>query len=131
MDFLKSVTGRVVGGIVSLAVVTLGIAWWQMDVSTRDAILGSTGKIFAWVGIVALVPWATFFVSTWVATFESNLAAGIMVFLYTAAESYLLARLFRGFNPGATGITFFVVGTLLAGVYNLLICDLIAEKMES
>ena len=118
-------------GIVGLAMVALGVTWWQMDPATRQMILSSSGKILAWIGVVGLLPWATFFVSTWVAKFESNLAGGALVFAYTAGEAWLMTWLFRGSNPGPTAWTFFAVGTLLAGVYNLLICDWIAEKMGS
>ena len=130
MDFLKTVTGKVISGLVSLAVIASGISWWRMDDATKHALLTNTGRIVSWGGIVLLVPWATFFVIGWVAKFQSNLAGGILVMAYTLLESILLGRLFQWSLPGPTAWTFFVVGTLLAGVYNLLACDWLAEKME-
>jgi hypothetical protein len=130
MDFLKTVTGKVVSGLVGLAVVALGISWWRMDEATKQVILSGTGRIVSWAGIVLLVPWATFFIVAWVAKFESNLAGGALVFAYTLLEALLLAKLFHWSLPGPTAWTFFAVGTLFAGVYNLLVCDWLAEKME-
>jgi hypothetical protein len=129
MDLLKTVTGKVVAGAVALAVVAAGISWWRMDDATRQMLLSGTGKIISWLGIVLLVPWATFFVTAWVAKRESNAAGAALVAAYTLAEALLLAWLFDWNLPGATAWTFLVVGTLFAGVYNLLTCDWIAERL--
>ena len=130
MDFLKTVTGKIVSGLVSLAVVAGGISLWRMDGVTRQTLLNNTGRIIAWFGIVLLVPWATFFVVGWAAKFESNLAGGLLVLAYTLIEAIMLGWLFHWSLPGPTAWTFFAFGTLLAGVYNLLACDWLAEKME-
>ena len=129
MDLLKTVTGKVVAGAVTLAVVAAGISWWRMDDATRQMLLSGTGKIVSWLFIVLLVPWATFFVTTWIAKRESNAAGGALVAAYTLAETMLLAWLFEFNLPGATAWTFLVVGALFAGVYNLLACDWIAERL--
>ena len=131
MDFLKTVTGKVVSGMIGLAVIAAGISWWRMDEATRQMLLSGTGRILSWTFIVLLVPWATFFVISWVAKFNSNLAGGVLVFVYTVAEAVLLAKLFQWRLPGATAWTFFATGALFAGVYNLLTCDWIAEKFEA
>jgi hypothetical protein len=128
MDLLKTVTGKVVAGVVSLAVVAAGISWWQMDHATRQMLLGGTGKIVAWFGIMLLLPWATFFATTAVARQQSNAAGAGLVAAYTLAEALLLAWLFNWNIHGPTAWTFLLAGTLLAGVYNLLTCDWIAER---
>jgi FtsH-binding integral membrane protein len=129
MDLLKTVTGKVVAGAVTLAVVAAGISWWRMDDATRQMLLSGTGKIVSWLGIVLLVPWATFFITTWVAKRENNAGGAALVAAYTLLEALLLAWLFDWRIPGATAWTFLVVGTLFAGVYNLLTCDWIAERL--
>ena len=130
MDLLKTVTGKVVAGAVTLAVLAAGISWWQMDPATRQMLLSGTGKIVSWFGVMLLLPWATFFVTTWVAKLESNAAGAAMVAAYTLLEALLLAWLFNWNVHGATAWTFLVAGTLLAGVYNLLVCDWLAEKLS-
>ena len=129
MDFLKTMTGKIVGGLVSLAVLIAGISWWRMDSQTKQMLLSGTGKIVSWFGIVLLVPWATFFIISWVAKMDKNAAGAVLVFVYTLIEALMLAWLFSWSFPGATAWSFFAVGTLVAGVYNLLVCDWIAEKL--
>jgi FtsH-binding integral membrane protein len=129
MDLLKTVTGKVVAGAVGLAVIAGGISWWQMDPATRDMLLSGTGKIVSWLLIVLLVPWATFFLTVWVAKQESNAAGAGLVLFYTVLEAVCLAWLFNWHVPGATAWTFLGAGTLFAAVYNLLACDWIAEKL--
>ncbi|MGE5612123.1 MAG: hypothetical protein ACM359_22945 [Bacillota bacterium] len=130
MDFLKSTAGKVVSGLVALAAVAAAISWWRMDPTTRQMILGGTGKIAAWLGIVLLLPWATFALIGLVARRNSNLAGAVLVGAYTLLEVVLLVWLFNWSIPSATAWTFVVVGALLAAVYNLFTCDWIAEKVS-
>ena len=130
MDFLKGIAGKVVTGLVALAVVAAGISWWQMDPATRQSLLSGSGKIVSWAGVVLVVPWAIFFVVARVAKLESNLAGAMLVGALTLLEVLLLVYLFNFSVPTATAWTFIVLGGLLAGVYNLLTCDWIAEKLE-
>ena len=129
MDLLKTVTGKVVAGVVALAVIAGGISWWRMDEATRQMLLSGSGKIVSWLLVVLFAPWATFFLTTWVAKRESNAAGAALVAAYTVIEALLLAWLFHWNIPGATAWTFLVVGALFAAVYNLLVCDWLAEKL--
>ena len=129
MEFLKTVTGRVVTGLVAVGVIAAGISWWQMDPATRQTLVSGTGRILAWFGIMLVWPWASFAIIARVAKLESNLAGGLLVGAYTIAETVLLAWLFHWHMPNATAWTFLLLGGLVAGVYNLLICDFIAEKV--
>jgi len=130
MDFLKSVTGKVVSGLVVLGVIAAGISWWQMEPATRQMLLSGTGKIVAWFFVVLLVPWATFFLIRWVAGRDSNVAGAVLVMTYTLPEFVVLGYLFHWNIGGPTGWTFLILGGLFAGVYNLFTCDWIAEKLS-
>lgn len=129
MDLLKGVVGKVVTGLVALAVVATAISWWQMDESTRSTLLTGAGRIVAWLGVVLAVPWASFFLIGRVARLESNGAGAALVLAYTAAEAAVLAWLFDWSVRGAAPWVFFAAATLFAGVYNLFACDWIAEKV--
>ena len=129
MEFLKTVGGKVVGGIVALAVVAGAVSWWQMEPATRHAILSGAGKIASWFGCVLLVPWASFFLIGRVARMDSNAAGAGLVGGMTLLEAGVLAWLFDWSIAGATAWVFYAAAVLLAGVYNLLACDWIAEKV--
>jgi len=129
MELLKTVTAKVVSGAIALAVVAAGISWWRMDEATRSMLLGGTGKIVAWLGVVLVLPWVTFFVIGRVAKAESNAAGAVLVLAYTLLEVVLLGWLFSWSMPGPTAWTFFAVGGLFAAAYNLFTCDWIAEKV--
>jgi hypothetical protein len=129
MDFLKTVGGKIAGGLVAVAVVAAAIALWRMDGVERQNLWSGFLNILAWLGIVALWPWVSFAVIRWVNGLGSNVAGGLLVFGYTAAEAALLLWL-CGVPSGPTGWTFAGVGALVAGAYNLLACDWIAEKLE-
>ncbi len=130
MEFWTSMAGKVVGGVVALAVIVAGITWWTLEPATRSQIMGGTGKVLGWLGIVLLVPWATFFLIGQVDRLESNLAGGLLVASYTLLELVLMLWLFGWSVKGAAAWTFVGVGTLFAGVYNLFTCDWIAEKVS-
>jgi hypothetical protein len=130
VDFLKSVAGKLITGAVVLAVFAAGFAWYQMDPSARDAITGGALRIVGWLLIVLAIPWALFAAITWVAKKDSNAASGVFVLLLTVVEAVVLAWMFKFGIAGGGGWTFFAVGVVLAGVYNLLTCDWIAERFS-
>lgn len=129
MELLKTVTAKVVLGIVALAVVAGGISWWQLDPAGREAILTSIGRFLAWLGVVLTLPWATFFVIGWVARKESNPAGAVLVLGYTLLEFALLVWLFHPSLNSPTAWTCATAAGLVAGVYNLFTCDWLAEKV--
>ena len=129
MDFLKTVGGKIATGVVALAVIAGALSWWQMEPATRHAIVSGTGKIAAWLGCVLLIPWASFFLIGRVARMDSNGAGAALVAAITLVEAAVLAWLFDWSIAGATAWVFYAAAVLLAGVYNLLACDWIAEKV--
>lgn len=131
MDLLKSITGKIVTGIVVLVVIACAIWWWTIQPDQREVILSSVGRVGAWIGIVLLLPWALFWVIRWVAGLESNLAGALLVIGLTVMELVGLAWLFDWRLFGDTvGWVYLILGLLIAGVYNLFTCDWIAERFE-
>jgi len=130
MDFLKTIGGKIVTGLMAIAVIAAAISWWEMDQATKDNLLSFTGRILAWFGIVIALPWASFFLIGRVAKLESNAAGAGFVTLLTILEALLLAWLFNWAVKGAMPWTFFAAAALLAAVYNLFTCDWIAEKVS-
>jgi hypothetical protein len=129
VDFLKGIGGKVVGGIVILGVVVAGIAFYQAGPEGRAAFFDASGKIMGWLLIVVLAPWALFWLVVKVAKRETNASAAALVVGITLAELLGLWWMFNFGIGGPITITFFLVGALLAAVYNLLVCDWIADKL--
>jgi hypothetical protein len=78
MEFLKSVAGKILAGVVALAVVAGGISWWTLDAETRSDIVTGTVRILGWRGVVLVLPWATFFAIGWVSRLERNAAGAAL-----------------------------------------------------
>ncbi len=129
MDFLKGIGGKVVGGVVLLGVVIAAIAFYQAGPEGRAVFFDASGKIVGWVLIVALAPWALFWLVVKVARAESNASAALLVGALTLAELLALWWMFDFGIGGPVAIAFFAAGALLAAVYNLLACDWIADKL--
>jgi hypothetical protein len=130
VEFLKSIVGKLVTGAVALAVLAAGLAWYQMSPTDRSAMAGGAGRIIGWIVLVVAIPWAIFFLVQRVARLDSNAASGVFILLLTLLEAAGLAWMFRFNIAGGAAWTFFVVGIVLAGVYNLVTCDWIAERFE-
>jgi uncharacterized membrane protein YbhN (UPF0104 family) len=128
MDFLKSVGGKIATGAISLAVVAAGLAWYETDPETKHQILSVSGRLLGWAMLVLIVPWALFWLIAWVARRDSNPAGAALVLSITAVQAIVLAWMFGWSIHGATTWVLYVAAILIAGVYNVLSCDWIAEK---
>ena len=87
--------------------------------------------VLVWLGFVAILPWATFFVTPWVVSRESNLAAGSMLAGYLLVDVLFAFWLMGGI--GQLGILIWavlVLGFLSAGVYNFKVCEYQTERAE-
>jgi hypothetical protein len=114
----------------ALVAIVAGISWYQADPATRSALVSGVGKGFAWFAAVALLPFATFFLIGRVAKTGTNSAGAVLVAGYTLLAFLLLGLLFGFADHGKTAWVFITTGTLFAAVYNLFICDWLAEKLE-
>lgn len=128
-EIAKKMVSFVLAGAVALGVMVGTVSWFQMSPEERQILWNAIGKVLLWVGVVGVVPWATFFLTTWVARRESNLAASGLVGGYTLIELGLLLWLFDFSVGGTIGVVLIFLGFLVALTYNVLSCDWIAEKM--
>jgi hypothetical protein len=130
MDLLKTIGVRIVTAVLVMAVLAAAILWWRMDDATQSAILGRIGRIASWTVAVAALPFVTFPVIGWVARRDSNAAGALLVLGYTLIEAAALAWLFDFAFPGRAAWAAFAAAALVAGLYNLLVCDWLADKIE-
>ncbi len=83
-----------------------------------------------WLGFVAVLPWATFFVPVRVAKIDSNLASGLMMAGYLAVCAALSLYLAGGIPEPGWQKAGLVVGWLVAAFYTYVVCEFIASKAE-
>jgi hypothetical protein len=129
VDLLKKIASIVIAGAVALGVVVGAISWFQMDPADRSAVLSTVWRALAWIGIVVVLPWATYFITTWVAKRHSNAAGALLVGGLTVVDALVLLWLFDFSIHGTTPIVLMILGVLVALAYNLLTCDWIAERL--
>ena len=128
---LNSLVSKIVTGLLVLAVVAGGISWWQLDPAARHAVLSGVGQFVAWLGVVLLLPWATFFLIGRVARLESNAAGAALVGIYTLLEAAWLGWVYGWAGHGPAGWTLLAAAVLFAAAYNVLVCDWIADRLPS
>ena len=72
------ITGKVVTAILVVSGGAALIVVWRHP-EYVDLAWKTLKYVLAWLGFVAVLPWATFFVTPWVVSRESNVAAGLML----------------------------------------------------
>ena len=116
------------GGVTVLAVIGAAVAYYDLSPAERSAMWGHVGRALVWLGIVLVLPWATFFLTTAVARRESNAVGAGLVAGYTLVDVAVLLLLVG--TPGGTFLVCLsVLGLLVALTYNLLVCDWVAERL--
>jgi|CXWL01.1.fsa_nt_gi hypothetical protein len=124
------ITGKVVTAILVVAGGAALIWFWQHP-EQLAAIWKTLKYVVTWIGFVLVLPWTLFFITPWVAKKESNLAAGVMLAGFVIADALVAFYLIGGVG-GMGSLTWMVLilGFLCAGVYNLMVCNYQAGRLE-
>lgn len=126
--------GKYVGGktLTAVLIVASGasLIWFWNHPETLQAIWASLKGVLAWLGFAVVLPWATFFVPAKVVRLESNAAAGTMLAGYVVADMIVAFWLADWGISGTLTWVVVMLGFLTAGVYNFLVCDYLAERLE-
>lgn len=125
----KYVGGKVLTAI--LVVLAFGCGLWAWKHPEELRAIGHVLKFVAiWIGIALVLPWAMFPVVPWVVKKESNVVAGLLLAGITALD-VLVALLMTGVS-GLGTLTWMVLllGFLSAGVYNFVVCNFQATRIE-
>ena len=127
--------GQYVGGKVVTAVLVVAgagaVIWFWKHPEQLEMIWRTLKYVVAWLGFVLVLPWATFFVTPWVVSKDSNAAAAAMLIGYLLADA-LVAFWLMGSLRGHGVLTWAVIllGFLSAGVYNFKVCEYQAARVE-
>lgn len=127
--------GQYVGGKVVTAVLVVACAgatiWFWKHPEQLATIWLTIKYVLAWLGFVLVLPWGTFFVTSWVVSKDSNTAAALMLLGYAFADM-IVAFLLMGGIRGHNFLTWCVLllGFLSAAVYNFKVCEYQAARLE-
>jgi hypothetical protein len=126
--------GQYVGGkvITALLVVAgvLSTIWFWNHPEQLAALWSVIKGALVWLGLVLVLPWAAFFVTRWVVAQESNLAAGLLLGGLTLLDALFAFYLADWSVQGALTWMVLLLGFLIAGAYNFLVCNFQASRLE-
>lgn len=126
--------GEYVGGKVLTAILIVtggaGLLYFYKHPEQWDALWSIVGRAATWVGIVAVVPWACFWATRWAVRRDSNAAGAIVLAAYLAVDVIAALLLAGVHGHGVLTWTVFIFGFLAAGVYNLVVCDYQADRLD-
>lgn len=126
----KHVSGKIITAILAVTVILIIIWYWRLEPAARAALWMSVRLALVWIGLAAALPWALFFVPPLVLKAESNLASALALLGYLLVD-VLLALWLAGWGVESTlAWAVMILGFACAGVYNLLVCEFLAERAE-
>lgn len=126
----KLLANRVISALVLVGSAGAVIYFWR-NPDDLAAIWDTIKYVLVWIGFVLVLPWATFFVPRWVMKKDSNVAAGLMLAGYSAADIFFAVVLLGGIGGHSALVwAVLILGFLAAGVYNFVACEYQAERWE-
>jgi hypothetical protein len=126
--------GQYVGGKLLTAVILLTVGlvgfWFYRHPEDLAALWHTLKLALTWIGFVAVMPWALFFVPQLILRTESNLGSAAMLVGYLILEA-AVAFWLAGWSIGGTlDWVLLILGLLTAAIYNFLVCEFIAARVE-
>ncbi|MCP4592158.1 MAG: hypothetical protein GY842_15595 [bacterium] len=126
--------GKYVGGKVLTAVLVVlafGCGLWAWKHPEELAAIGRVLKYAAiWLGIALVLPWASFPVVGWVVRRESNVVAGLLLSGLAAVDVFVALCMTGVSELGILTWMVLVLGFLCGAIYNFLVCNFQAERLE-
>lgn len=127
--------GQYIGGkVISAVLVVSGAAaviWFWRHPEQLAALWQTMKYVAAWIGFVLILPWAAWFVTRWVVSLESNAAAYALLAGLTLADAVVAICLIGGARGlGMLSWIVLILGFLAALVYNLMVCEYQAGRLE-
>jgi len=132
---LTTTAGQYIGGKVVTAILAAALLgggyWCYKNPDDLKALWHVIKYVVVWIGVVGVLPWATFFVTTWVVARDSNRAAAAMLAGYLVAD-VVVAICLMGRVSGLGTLTWMVLllGFLSAAVYNFKVSEYLADRAE-
>lgn len=128
--FGKYVGKKSVGAALLVAGAIIIVWYVRLSDDQKAAIWGTARGALLWMGCVAVLPWAMFFVPGWIIRLESNMASAGMLAGFLILD-VLLALAMAGWHvPAGWQKAALLFGFLCAAVYNFVVCEYLAGRAE-
>ena len=125
---------KYVGGKTLTAILVVGsgasLIWFWKHPEALQALWATLRGALAWIAFAIVLPWSMFLVTARVIKLESNTAGGIMLAGYLFVDALVAFWLADWHIDGTLTWVVVLLGFLSAGVYNFLVCEFVAERIE-
>lgn len=125
----KYVGAKVLSAILIVSSAGAGIWFWKHP-EQLETIWSVLKSVLVWLGLVLVLPWASYPLTKKVVATDSNRAAIALIAGLFVADG-LFALYLSGWSiSGALARMVVVLGLLSAAVYNFIVCDFQAQRLE-
>ncbi len=125
---------KYVGGKVLSAILVVGVGasliWFWNHPDDAKALWAAVKGAILWIGFATALPWGMFFLTARVVKADSNAASAVLLVVLMVVDVVVALWLCGWSVPNAIGWVVLIVGFLAAGVYNFLVCDFVAERID-
>lgn len=125
---LSRLSEKVLGWVALAIVVLLGIAIYQMPGDTKAAIWSGFWRSAAWLLLAAGVPWTGALFIRRVAAMGTNWAGLGLIGAFTVVDVLLGISLMTVWPDGGWVWAATFAAIAVAGIYNYLVCEYLAER---
>ncbi len=124
------VGGKVLAATLLVSATLVVIWYWRLAPEARADLWAMARGTLVWLGCVAILPWALFFVPARVVRAENNLVSALALAGYLAVDVALALYLTGAHIAGGWQTGALLLGFLCAAVYNFVICEFLAARSE-
>ncbi len=126
----KYVGGKALSAAILVCAALAVIWYWNLPPEQKELIWRTVKGALVWVGFVAVLPWALFFVPAMVVKAESNLVSALALAGYLAVDVAFALYLTGGGMGGTLSKGVMILGFLAGAVYNFMVCEFLAQRSE-
>ena len=119
---------KVLGWIALGLLILLGVAIWQMGPEMRGRIIGGIWRTGVWLVIAGALPWSARLFIRRIVEIGSNWAGVILIASLTLVNLVAGLILMQGLPSGGWGWLAALTALAVAGTYNYLVTEYLAEQ---
>lgn len=118
---------KVLGWLALALLILAAVAIWRMPAETKAAVWSGVWRTGAWLAVAAALPWSARWFIARVLEVGSNWAGVALIAAFTAGDLAAAALLMTGWPSGTWAWLAALTALALAGLYNYLVTEYLAE----